>query len=335
MLKVIDDEKLTRKYAGLFTRKFKPFAGEPVKVKLGHQGASFAARVRWSEKLGIWVFSKNVKGVRYWNVFGTGRPEKDSQLTITAEINFPREGIDRRTGAAFAMDASGRAYAVHRGIIGGGKKGIGKSLFWDHYRGVWATMEDGRARTRVALIGALDSPRFALQAALFVRKIGKLKDLASTSPQTHLCFPQVAFREELVGRPSSEFACHIAEACDHALIVGSLAELLASRGYTTGNDEKRELFVMEPGGGKPAYVFAVASDSSERSILSAAAEVLIGKASEGGRPGAVIVLPEQLLNKYHQPLASIGVNVVSCRLEPDRVVFHDLNKIRLDLKRPI
>jgi len=89
MLKVIDDEKLTRKYAGLFTRKFKPFAGEPVKVKLGHQGASFAARVRWSEKLGIWVFSKNVKGVRYWNVFGTGRPEKDSQLTITAEINFP------------------------------------------------------------------------------------------------------------------------------------------------------------------------------------------------------------------------------------------------------
>ena len=89
MLRIIDDEKLIRKYARLFSRRFKPFAGQPVKVKLGHQGASYQARVRWSEKLGIWFFSQTVKEVRYWNAFGTARPQKDSQMAITAEINFP------------------------------------------------------------------------------------------------------------------------------------------------------------------------------------------------------------------------------------------------------
>lgn len=335
MLRIIDDEKLIRKYARLFSRRFKPFAGQPVKVKLGHQGASYQARVCWSEKLGIWFFSQTVKEVRYWNAFGTARPQKDSQMAITAEINFPWAGIDRRTGAAFAVDTSGRAYAVHRGIIGGGKKGVGKSLFWDHYRGVWATMEDGRRRTLVAVIGALDSPRFALQAALFIRKIGKLKDRAPVSLQTSLSFPDAAFREELIGRPSTSPACHIAEACDHGLILHRLSEILAGRGYLTGNDQGRELFLLEQGGREPAYVLVVAADNSDRSILSGAARLLMDKASQGGLTKAAIVISEQLSHEYAQPLESIGVVVLSCRLEPDRVVFPDLHKITLDQNKRI
>jgi hypothetical protein len=335
MLKVIDDEKLIRKYAKVFVREFKPFADETIKVKLGHQGASFPARVRWSEKLGIWFFSQTVKGVRYWNAFGTDRPGKDSRLAITVEINFPRAGIDRRTGAAFASDTDGRVYAIHRGIIGGGKKGIGKSLFWDHYRGVWARMEDGRAPALVAVIGALGSPRFALQAALFVRKIGKLKAMASFSVQTSLRFPEITFREELIGRSPSPTSGHIAEACDHGLIVGRLAQMLEERGYKAGNDKNRELYLGTPDGRGPAYVLAVASDSSEGGILSAAAGLLIRKASEGEDARAVIVLPEQLMNKYARPLERIGVGVLSFRLEPDGVVFPDLNKIRLDQNQRI
>lgn len=330
MLRIIDDEKLIRKYARLFSRRFKPFAGQPVKVKLGHQGASYPARVRWSEKLGIWFFSQTLKEVRHWNAFGTSRPQKDSQLAITAEINFPWSDIDRRTGGAFALDSSGRVFVVHRGIIGGGKKGVGKSLFWDHYRGVWATMKDGRRRTPVAVIGALDSPRFALQTALFIRKIGKLKDMALVSSQTSLSFPDTVFREELIGLPSTSPACHIAEACDHGLIVSRLSEALTDRGYLAGNDQSRELFVMEPRESRLAYVFAVASDNSERSILSGAARLLMDKACQEGHAGAAIVISEKVLHKYVKPLESIGVLALSFHLEQDRVVFRDLNKITLD-----
>lgn len=330
MLKVIDDEKLIRKYAKLFARSFKPFADEAIKVKLGHQGASFPARIFWSKKLGIWSFSKTVKSVRYWNAFGTERPRVDSQSAITAEINFPWSGIDRKTGAAFATDAGGRVYAVHRGKIGGGKKGIGKSLFEDNYRGLWVWMEDGDALGQVAVIGALDSPRFALQAALFVRKVGQMKSAVSLSQQTSLNFAEVAFREERIGSPPSLSVDNIAEACDHDLIVSQLAALLQRWKYKTGNDAGRELFLIPPDSNQIAYVLAVPSDNTHKSILSAAAGLLIQKSAEGGHPGAVILIPDSQLNAYVQLLERIGIFALGYRREGDRIIFPDLGKIRLD-----
>src|SRR5450759_1481897 len=161
MLKVIEDQLVIKKYAKRFAKKFKPFIDEEIKVKLGHQGASFPAKVLWSKKLGIWKFSRIIKDTRYWNAFGVGKPQESNLLSITAEINFPWAGIDRKTGGAFAEDAWGNIFVIHRGKIGGGKKGVGKSLFEHSYRGVWSFMEDGKAVTQVAIIGALNYHRFA------------------------------------------------------------------------------------------------------------------------------------------------------------------------------
>ena len=330
MLKVIDHEKLIRKYAKQFVRSFKPFKDEAIKVKLGHQGASLPARIFWSKKLGIWSFSQTVKGIRYWNQFGTCRPREDNQLAITAEINFPWSGIDRKTGAAFATDTRGRVYAVHRGKIGGGKKGIGKTLFEERYRGLWAWMEDGDTLVQIAVIGALDSPRFALQVALFVRKIDKLKSAVTLSQQTSLNFAEVAFREENIGNPPSLSVDNIAEACDHDLIVNQLAALLQRWKYKTGNDANRELFLIPPNSNQIAYVLAVPSDSTRKSILSAAAELLIQKSASGGHPIAVILIPDGQLNAYVQLLESIGIFALGYRLEGERIIFPDLGKIRLD-----
>jgi len=79
--------------------------------------------------------------------------------------------IDRKTGGAFAEDHWGNVFVIHRGKIGGGKKGVGKSLFEQNYRGVWSLMEDGNSISEVAVIGNLKSGRFAPQAAQFVKKI--------------------------------------------------------------------------------------------------------------------------------------------------------------------
>ncbi len=135
MLKVVEEESAIRRYQRQFVRAFRPLAEETIPVNLGHPGASVRARVSWSNRLGIWFFSRRIGTLGYWHAFGIGRPEGGANIPITCEINFPLCGIDRRTGGAFAEDHAGRVFVVHRGKLGGGRKGIGKSLFENHYRG--------------------------------------------------------------------------------------------------------------------------------------------------------------------------------------------------------
>ncbi|HQK91666.1 MAG TPA: hypothetical protein PK936_10985 [Smithellaceae bacterium] len=330
MLKVIDDEKLIARYARLFTKSFRPFVDEKIRVKLGHQGASFGAKVAWSKKLGIWIFSQATRNVRYWNAFGRGKPPASGQLPITAEINFPWAGIDRRTGAAFAQDAQKQIYVIHRGIIGGGKKGIGKSLFEENYRGVWAWMEDGGSLSQVAVVGLLGSERFALQAAGFVEKIEKLKLAAFRSPQTSLDFPEVSFAGERVGNPPSSAPEEETYASDHDLIVSHLASLLARRKWKIGNDEGAELFILRPASDSVSALFAVCADRREKSVLAAAAKLLLQKSDRGGHPRAILVLPEDEANRYSETLRRISIEVFGYRLEGERILFPDLDRAGLD-----
>jgi len=330
MLKVIDDEKLIRKYAKLFARRFKPFTDESIKVKLGHQGASFTAKVSWSKKLGLWIFSQATKEVRYWNAFGRGKPQVGGHLPITAEINFPWAGIDRKTGAAFARDAWDRIYVIHRGKIGGGKKGIGKSLFEEYYRGVWAWMDDGDALSQVAVVGALTSSRFALQTAQFVAKIERLKSTAALSPQTWLNFSEVSFHEELVGNPPPLPSDYVTGACDRNLVISHLAQLLERWKFKVGNDVNHELFLIHPVTGRLSHVLAVLACGEESHVMSAAAKLLLQQAAEADHPTAVLLMPEEAMNLYIQQLQRLHIDVLGYRLEGERIIFPDLGKIRLD-----
>lgn len=330
MLKVIEDEKLIARCARQFTKSFKPFLDDKIKVKLGHQGASFEAKVSWSKWLGIWIFSQTTKNVRYWNAFGIGKPQGAGHSPITAEINFPWAGINRKTGAAFAMDARNHVYVVHRGKIGGGKKGVGKSLFAENYRGMWTWMEDGGITSQVAVIGALGSSRFALQAAKFIEKIEKLKSTASFSLQTSLNFPEVSFHEELVGKPPSSFPNHEICDCDHDLIIIHLATLFRRRKFKIGNDANIELFLMHPDSARVSHIFAVSDGQSEQSVLAAAAKLLLQKSDLADHPSAILMMPEDKVTSYVRQMQRIGIDVSGYRLEGEKIISQDLGKIRLD-----
>lgn len=326
MLKVIEDQPVIKKYIRQFVKRFKPFIDEEIKVKLGHQGASFPAKVLWSKKLGIWKFSRCIKEARYWNAFGVGKPQEASVLSITVEINFPWAGIDRKTGGAFARDAWGNVFVIHRGKIGGGKKGVGKSLFEHNYRGVWSFMEDGNSVSQVAIIGALNSERFARQAAQFVKKIEKLKSTAAISAQTQINFSEITFREDLVGSPSSDHETEILSACDHDLVVNDLAAHLHSRKWKIGNDAKRELFAVDQSQNRISHFFAVLTDASEKSVLAAAAKLLLQTSVEEGNPLAILVLPEDKISKYEQELQKIDVSVIGFRWQGEKAVFPEFEK---------
>jgi len=332
MLKVITDQPAIKKYARLFVKKFKPFIDETIKVKMGHQGASFPAKVLWSRKLGIWLFSYTINEIRYWNAFGRGKPKEANILSTTAEINFPWEGIDRKTGGAFAKDAWGNIFVIHRGKIGGGKKGVGKSLFEHNYRGVWSLMEDGDSITQIAVIGALNSSRFAIQIALFVKKIEKLKlkSTEASSPQTEINFAEITFREDLVGAVPSSPESKIFTACDCDLVVTSLANLLMRWKFRVGNDTKHQLFLIDPSKGKISHVFEVLVDFKEKSVMAAAGKLLLKCAASEASSLPIIVLPEDGINTYKQELQKIDISVIGYRLEGERIIFPDLEKIKLD-----
>ena len=329
MLKVIEEQPAIKKYAGQFNKKFKSLIDEEIKVKLGHQGAGFPAKVLWSKSLGIWKFSRAIKEVRYWNAFGVGKPGASSVLSIASEINFPWSQIDRKTGGAFAEDAWGNVFVIHRGKIGGGKKGIGKSLFEHNYRGVWSFMEDGDLLSQVAVIGALNSPRFALQAAQFVKKIEILKSTAAPSPQTEMNFSEISFREDLVGSAPSLVEDEISFACDHDLVVGSLAALLQRQKIKIGNDTESELFTVDPSENRISYIFEVLTDTKEKNVLAAAAKLLLQTSAAALNPLPVMVLPEDKVNSYAQELQRINISVLGFRWQEEKVIFSGLEKIKL------
>jgi len=332
MLKVIADQLSIKKHTRQFIRKFRPFVDEQVRVKLGHQGASTPAKVSWSKKLGIWTFSHVAKEIRYWNAFGIGKPKAGALLPITSEINFPWSGVDRKTGAAFAQDAWGSVFVIHRGKIGGGKKGVGKSFFEHNYRGVWSLMEDGNCITQVAVIGILNSPRLAWQTANFVRKIEMLKSAVVNSPQTKIDFPDVTFRQDLIGSLPALEEPDLGAQCEHDFVVDNLASHLTRWKLKPGNDNNHELFLLEPSGGRKSHIFEILTDAQEKNILAAAAKLLLQARSDPDNPLPVLILPEEKMLAHAQLLPQINVNVAGFRLEDDRVIFHDLDKIRLDQK---
>ena len=328
MLKVIEEQPAIKKYAGQFNKKFKPFIDEEIKVKLGHQGAGFPAKVLWSKSLGIWKFSRAIKEVRYWNAFGVGKPGESSVLSIASEINFPWAQIDRKTGGAFAEDACGNVFVIHRGKIGGGKKGVGKSLFEHNYRGVWEFMEDGDSISQVAVIGDLKSSRFALQAAQFVKKIEILKSTAAPSTQTEMNFSEISFREDLVGSAPSSAEDEVISACDHDLVVGSLAALLQRQKIKIGNDTESELFIVDTSENRISHIFEVLTDTKEKNVLAAAAKLLLQTSAAALNPLPVMVLPEDKINSYAKELQRINISVLGFRWQEEKVIFSGLEKIK-------
>lgn len=327
MLKVLDDESAIKKYRRQFIKSFKPFVNEKIPVNLGHPGATVKAKVSWSDSLGIWMFHEKISDSRYWHAFGTGKPSESSHIPITCEINFPIRGIDRRIGGAMAADRDGLVYVVHRGKIGGGKKGVGKSLFEDHYRGVWANMEDGPAETTVALIGILNSPRFVRQVTQFVRKVDKVKDLISSrSSQLEITFDELRFREELVGAAFDKIEHDPKAKCDHGLIVMDLYSALNSHRCKAGNDLTRDLFIVNTKG-KITIVFQVVTDVSTAALNSGTAQLLLNNIDLPERPRLILTVPERIDETLEAKLRKLGVDILVYEWQENSAVFPKLRDL--------
>lgn len=327
MLKVLEDEYAIKKSRQQFVKSFRPFIDEKIPVNLGHSGGTIKTKVLWSDSLGIWMFHDTISDSRYWHAFGSGKPSASANTPITCEINFPISGIDRRVGGALATDRLGRIFVVHRGKIGGGQKGIGKSLFEDHYRGVWTVMEDGPAETAVALAGVLNSPIFVRQIAQFVRKISRIKSISSFRlPQLEITFEELSFREEIIGTDHTHTLINPESGCEHGLVVKDLHDALVSMGYRAGNDFERDLFIANAKG-IVTTVFQIVTDASADSIRSGAVLLLFANINLPGNPLLILVVPEAVDEALSAKLKKLGINTLVFEWQRAQAVFSKLNSL--------
>jgi hypothetical protein len=325
--RVLEDGSAIRRCQRQLVGRFKPFADEKISVIIGHMGESFKARVTWSHDLGIWFLSKKLTENRYWNAFGIGKPAKGASISSTCEISFPLNGLDRRVTGAFVKDSTGRIFMVHRGKIGGGRKGIGKSLFESEYRGVWAVAEDGDMETAVVVVGQLESPRFARQVAKFVHKVGIIKDRGtSRSPQTTIDFDEFCFSEELVGKEYCKSERTYDVECDWGLVVHDLASLLEGQGRKVANDGDKNLFIVDPAGRIDA-IFEVEVDQMAKSLYAGAARLLLNSVNLSPRPRLILVVPGQPDKTFENKLRRMGIELLFFDWRGEKAVFPNLEKL--------
>ncbi|MBI1904384.1 MAG: hypothetical protein HYS13_25085 [Planctomycetia bacterium] len=177
MRAITDRQEIARAYA-LFSRLVAD-GGTVLERMVGYQGGSGLAQLLWHVDLQMWVLLEpNRIENRYWCAFGIDDPYPASMLSITCEINPPREGIDRKCAGLFVRDESGNVFLAHSGKVGGGREGIGKTAFLES-RGnddvASVLFPDGEERDYI-ILGRIDDPVLRRRLADFVRSVAQFKE---------------------------------------------------------------------------------------------------------------------------------------------------------------
>ena len=129
--------------------------------------------IHFIQPLNFWIGLAD-SGNRYWNALGIGNPFNES-APIIAEFNPPKEGINRRISGVFLENESGNIFLAHRGKVGGGRKGIGKTAFMAWYNGPVEIIQDGVKTKTVLMIGRLDNPKLLNNLAKFTMAVSDFK----------------------------------------------------------------------------------------------------------------------------------------------------------------
>jgi 5-methylcytosine-specific restriction protein A len=168
----------------LIRRLKKALPARPETFVIGHMGGNFEVEdLRCNDS--IWfahhVFTQfPIK--RNWNAFGLANQLiiKGSNK-IVAEVNVALDGESKQVAGLFVQDDSGNILLVHRGKIGGGRKGIGKAAFLAWYEGpIIQYIYTARPEiVESALVVAnLGSPDIKKQVHAFVMAVQQFKSKA-------------------------------------------------------------------------------------------------------------------------------------------------------------
>ncbi len=323
MLRVVEEERALRRYVRRFESHFRRLPHEKKTLTLGHRGKSYEFRVYWIPSLGLWL-ATDWKGDYYRHVFGLTCLNQ-GQVSITCEINFPRSGIDRKVGGAFAVEPDGHVFVVHRGLLGG-RKGIGKTFFVREYRGLWAEMEEKDTVSPVVVVGELTSVRFARQLSQFVRRVAEIKESKEREDSRQLAMPlDLDYAPHILGWETYEdMKRDLPSACDLGLVVEDLVAKIESRGLKVKPLGLNCLLCPVKEEGKDVY-FYILPDSRPRSVREGATHLFF-LALRSRRPyRLLLVVPEILSDFLQERLREFSIETIVYRWIKDRATFAGLD----------
>jgi 5-methylcytosine-specific restriction protein A len=182
MLTTILDFRKIAKAQALFEKAVLSRLPRKLTLNVGHQGASFVVEANTDDHL--WFATSKI-GSRFWNPFGILSGRKFENIIV--EINSPLSGVDRRIGGGFAESEGCFPAVFHRGKIGGGRSGIGKSAFLG-----WYSSRPGARLVQlndhlpkpvtVILIGHCSDPNFFNSLLHFVKEVKAFKRSSPLNP---------------------------------------------------------------------------------------------------------------------------------------------------------
>jgi hypothetical protein len=269
---------------------------------------------------------------RYWTAYGFGVPGPRFTASIITEINPPREGIERRIAGAFATDSTGAIYLLHRGKIGGGRKGISKSDFLPFYRragGVLERVLDGNRISYMIVIGALSDEKLPAHIAAFVHTVASFKTLVASGlePKRDIetqSRSELSFSPEFEGQKQYVAKERVTADCTHGTIVNSLRRLLAEDGHQTVNDQHRDLLIVDSDG-RHRVLFEV-KPSTQLSLIYQAVGQLFFHTVEQQDVRRVAVLPRGAPPGVCARLETLGIDLLCFEWEGQTLRFEGVEK---------
>ena len=293
--------------------------GTQIRRTVGFRGGDVEREVTWHARAGMWsLLASDEAKNRFWCCFGVQNPKDVESLDIAVEINPRLEGTDLRGAGAFARDARGVIHLCHNGRIGGGKRGVGKTAFFNHYRSKLTEMSYGNRTVEVVDLGPIRSRRFPGRVGRFAREIVRVKgvigarsDDSDVTPLASLVNGSPGFIPEFSGARRPYSLRGVVEAnADHGAVVDALATYVESLGYVAHNDRTRDLFTLDKRN-HVAVLFEVKTDVTRSSIYKAVGQLLLNGGAANHGPRMILVVPGKPKRKTREVLSSIGIDVLA------------------------
>ncbi len=325
MLKLISDEKEIKSCQVKFGTAMQNGL-QHEKLTIGFQGGKIDNEVYYDHNL--WYSSKlldepNSKK-RYWNAFGLGKRTDGNQI-IVVEINPPFSGARKQVAGLFAKDEiTGNYFILHRGKIGGGRKGIGKEAFKNWYRGKWVEVFDElKNQEEAILIGSLNSKYLSARIREFVKEVASFKqevtsEKISRSPQ--ILNKSLSFDPEFHGSKKGNRKSSLEYESYHGLVVNSLDEQVKNNNCTF-NTSFIDLGVQE--NGKLTRIYEVKTSSDRQSIYTGIGQLMF-HSFEDNKIEKVLVLPEEEYQKeIAEILAKLNIKILTYTIvDGEKVKFN-------------
>jgi hypothetical protein len=307
-----------------FSSALKKTCNLRIKCILGYQGKDHdrTSLVHYSEEYGFW-YSESRKSNGYWNGFGVGKPSTGRNTDIVVEINVPFRGTYRRLSGAFALDNSGKFLILHRGRVGGGRKGIVKTAFISRFTGDIFSVRDGDMESSVCFVANLPSVFFARQMQEFIFSVSDFKTRSGYSIVNIPGLRNISFFEEPTGKYTRPSISAKSVELTHGIIVNELRRVLGSRDFKVGNDKNRDIFIYRKKEVK--VLFEIKSDLSTQDLYKGVGQLLIYGIPFDPPARLVLVLPERLKPEVTGKLLNHQIEILYFRWIKDLPIFLELD----------